>query len=230
MGEECKSYTKITFMTEKPNDSTIFTNGVFNKYTNRIFNEGLNLFHSKNNKMINSQNINEKKLVKKTRKYKTDLIRIKFMNKFFKSLIKQINKKLKGAGSNILFGYIPRVFILNFTRNILNKKYGNIADDDLTLENILSKQFCELQEDSLTQKRFNQNQDVLTYLQENKRICEESNFNIFKVKKFSEIFYEYLYSKEFGKEIYSFKNKIKPEDDEYIRNYIFRAIEFQNFV
>ena len=37
-------------MTEKENNSSIFTNWVFNDYTNRIFNEALNLFNNNNQK------------------------------------------------------------------------------------------------------------------------------------------------------------------------------------
>ena len=233
--KECESCAKITFMTEKPKDSTIFTKGEFNEYTNRIFNEGLDLFYKNNNKINNSkiksrEILIEKKFVKKSRKYKSDLIRIKFMNRFFKTLIKQINKKLKVAGSKLLFEYLPRIFILQFKTYILNSRLY-IANADLTLEEIFSKKFCKIQK-KLNKKRFKKNNDTLVYLksQANIKICEESNFNIFKDMKFSEIFNEYLYSKEFGKDIYIFKNpkKLKrPEDDEYIRNYIFRAIEFQ---
>ena len=228
--KECESCAKITFMTEKPKDSTIFTKGEFNEYTNRIYNEALDLFYINNSKIKNGVILIEKKFVKKSRKYKSDLIRIKFMNRFFKTLIKQINKKLKNAGSELLFEYLPRIFILKFTSNILNSKLY-IAHADLTLEKIFSKKFHEFQKE-LDKKRFKKNNDTLVYLKSpaNKKICEESNFNIFKDMKFSEIFNEYLYSKEFGKDIYSFKNPKKlrrPEDDEYIRNYIFRAIEFQ---
>lgn len=211
-----KTDIKISFMTENPNSSTIFTKGYFNNYTYRIFNEA---------KMINSKNIDQKKLIKKRRRDDLDEIRIKFIHKFFKSLIQQINKKLKAAGSKCKFEYIPRIFIKEFTNNILNKKKMFISEADLALETILSEQFCEFKK-KLDEKRFIKNTETLEKLKKDIKICEKSNFDAFKVMKFSEIFKEYLYSKEFGKVIYDFKNKI-PGDDEYIRNYIFRTIEFQ---
>ena len=66
-------------------------------------------------------------------------------------------------------------------------------------------------------KKYKHNIFVLNYLEnnKNKKISEKSHFNAIKNKKLSEIYKEYITSKEFGKEISSLKYDEK-ELDSYI--------------
>ena len=77
-------------------------------------------------------------------------------------------------------------------------------------------------------KKYHHNLSVIKYLEGNKAVNEKSNFNIIKNMKLSEIFREYLESKEFGLEISALKKD--NENDKYIKKYIIKAKTFLNFV
>ena len=74
-------------------------------------------------------------------------------------------------------------------------------------------------------KKFEKNLEVIQYLENNKEISKKVNFDKIKNMKFSELFNEYLKSKEFEDDIL----KLKKEDDEsqeYINEYIIKAINY----
>ena len=77
-------------------------------------------------------------------------------------------------------------------------------------------------------KKYHHNLSVLKYLEGNKALNEKSNFNIIKNMKLSEIFREYLESKEIGLEISDLKKD--NENDKYIKKYIIKVKTFINFV
>ena len=96
---------------------------------------------------------------------------------------------------------------------------------NLSFQELFSKNFCEGEKEN--EINFNHNQLVLKYLENNKEICEKSNYNNFKNMKFYEIYNEYLKSKEFEMEITSLKNE--KETDKYIKDYIIKASDLIDF-
>ena len=87
---------------------------------------------------------------------------------------------------------------------------------------------CDKEKEKNTDiKNYEYNLKVLKYLENNKEIGEKSKFNKIKNMKYSQIFNEYLESKEFGKEISTLKQE--NESDKYIKDYIFKARNFLNF-
>ena len=85
----------------------------------------------------------------------------------------------------------------------------------MTLEQIFSKDFCE----NCRKKNLDKNLSVLKYLETDKNTCKLPIFNIIRKIKFSQIFNEYLKSKDFQMEIANLKEK-DGNNDEYIKNYI----------
>ena len=230
---------KLKFRTDKLKDTKIlFNTGKFDDYSEEIFNEAFESFKalaSKNRKIKNI--LGETKI----RKNMNDEIRTKFMSKFFKCLIKRLNIKLKLVKSKKLFHFLPAIFIKNYTSNILKaKKTKNFSEIDLTFKGILSTNFYGTENISkLKKNKYSLNLSTLEYLEDNTDINEYLNYNMIKNKKFSQLFQEYLYSKEFKMDIYYLKfkkkkdknkeeNKENIEDDEYIIKYIINAFDFIN--
>ena len=73
--------------------------------------------------------------------------------------------------------------------------------------------------------KYKKNVEVIKYLEGNKKISEKANYNAISKMKFSEIFDEYLKSKEFEEDIWKLKYEDK-EDQEYIKDYIIKAYDF----
>lgn len=216
---------KIKFIgkkTEKKN-SEIFSIDEYDDYSLEKIKETLIIQNIKNSKKIKNMkpigNINNMKNSKMQRKFYTYQIRTKFIVKFFRHLINELNKKLE----NEKFSHLPRKFIFKITSDILHaKKSKNIFDiikKDLTFEQIISNSLYEtVNMTKYKQKRFEYNKTALKNL----------NNNI-KTKTFSELFYEFLCSKQFKKDI-SYLNpkeeKDKDKNDEYIKKYITKAFDF----
>jgi hypothetical protein len=223
---EAKKIFKIIYS----NDFTIFNYGIYDNYSNKMIYEALNDTNN-NCKKVKSRGskfftLSPKKPLKKKkyilqRKQNSDNIRKKIKTRFLKSLKKQINQKLKKAGSKYIFANLQQSFICNLSKE-KNKKVL-----DLTLEEIFSKNFCEEKEIKVDKEKYEHNLKVLKYLEDNKEISEKSNFNNIKNMKFSQIFSEYLESKEFGKEISTLKQE--KENDKYIKDYIIKARNFLYF-
>ena len=74
-------------------------------------------------------------------------------------------------------------------------------------------------------KKFEKNLEVLQYLENNQEISKKVNFEKIKNMKFSELFNEYLKSKEFEDDILKLK-KEDEESQEYINEYIIKAINY----
>ena len=200
---------KSKFITENPSDKTIFNIGDFSNYSKGIIDDALNL------------NTNSEI---KRRMYRTDEILNKFLHKFFKKLINQINAKLELSQSKKFFKYLPNCYIKKYKSELFKaKKQKNLADVDFTLETILSTEF-----DNNRKKIYVDNIKTINYLKEekNKAIYENSNFYIFKDMQFSKILEQFFYSKEFGMDISILKDKDHKE--EYIKKYIFKAKKFIN--
>lgn len=215
---------------DNSNEPIIFPKGIYDNYSNQIIYEALNETKKNSNKpkktvrkiFTNYPKISrrKKKNIEK-RKDNTDNIRRKIKSHFIKRLIKEINKKLKNAGSKYIFKLLPQPFVCN-----LSKKLNRLTLD-LTLKEIFMKNFCngnKVKKADLN--KYKHNLFVLNYLENNQTICEKSNFNKIKNMKYSQIFNEYLSSNEFGLEITTLKIK---ESDKYIKNYIVKARNLLDF-
>ena len=201
------------FIAENPIAKDIFTIGDFDNYSKKIINE------------VNNNLIKKDYKIKDTRrKYRKDEILIKFMPKLFKEIKNKINKKLKRCKSKKYFKNLPKKYIEEYISMIVNsKKHGSLATIDYTLETIFTTKFNETRNNKL-QKNIN----TIEYLKEenNKYIYENSNFNVYKDLKFSEILKNYFGSKEFGMHISELKDQHQEED--YIKEYILQVKKILN--
>ena len=216
-----------------PNSSLIFDKGKFDEYSWQKINEALNRKESIEEKN-NENEINPKKRrkiskkrkkINRKRKYDLDNIRKKLKSGFLKSLRKVLNKKLKKAKSRYLLKPFPQVFVCNINKEP-NKIYFN-----MTLRNLYMKNFIYSKKDKSSKanlKNYKHNKFVFKYLEKNFEISQNSNFNVIQNMKLSEIYREYIASKEFGMEISSLKQQ--KELDKYIRKFIIIAFNFINFV
>lgn len=214
------------------NDFSIFNYGKYDDYSSKMIYEALNGTNKKNTKFeinddrdsfteVGRKRKKKKKYIKK-RKQNSDNIRKKIKARFLKSLKNLINKKLERAGSKYFFSFFPQAFICNLT------KENNKAILNLTLREIYSKNFSiEGKSNGSNLKKYNHNLFVLNYLDKHKDINEKINFNKFKNMKLSQIFQEYLSSKEFGMSISTLKQE--KENDKYIKDYIIKANNFLKF-
>lgn len=211
---------KIFYFQKIKKKFNIYSSGIYDSYSKKIIDQVLNDNSNNFHKIINYYNKNstKRKFIQK-RKENSDNIRKKIKARFLKTLKNMINKRLKLAGSKYFFALLPQSFISNTSKE-MNKQIL-----DLTLEEILKKDFSEEGKEKLPDvKKCKHNIFVLSYLEKNKEIEENSNFNKIKKMKYSEIFNEYFRSKEFEMEIYILKRQ--KENDKYIKNYIAIAKNF----
>ena len=226
--EEIISFLKRnTFNVEYSNNLNIFTSSDYNNDIRKMINDTLNDKQWNDTKNRKDNLESKKKRPKKIkfilkRKQDSDNIRKKIKARFLKALKIAINGKLESAGSQYIFTYLPQIFISNLSKEM------NKSILDLTLKELLSKNFCNNNKGKNADlQRYNHNLFILKYLEKNKDICEKSNFNIIKDMKYSQIFNEYLISKEFEYEISTLLQQ--KENDKYIKNYIIKARHFINF-
>ena len=176
--------------------------------------------------------------VKRERKHKPDDIRKKIKARFLKALRYRMNEELKYANSKKYFDFLPQCFICGITKeknkSILNmtlkeimstdffEKYKKINDDVNTLNNSMlnKKRKCP------DKVKYENNKEVMKYLKNNEEIKKSFNFDIIGNMTFSELFYEYLESKEFEKDILALKIEERKENFEYIKEYIIKAFDF----
>ena len=201
----------------------IFTSSDYNNDIRKMINNTLNDIYINNKDNLESKKKrNKKRITHAKRKQSSDNIRKKIKARFFKTLKKTINERLKSAGSQYIFTNLPQTFIINLSR-IFNKSIF-----DLTIKQLFSKNFSNNNKGKKADlQKYNHNLFVLKYLENKKDICEKSNFNIIKDMKYSQVFNEYLISKEFEFEISTLIQQ--RENDKYIKNYIIKARNFLNF-
>ena len=212
---------KKIFRVEYSNIFNIFSFCERNNNIQKLINDALNDKNSKIKKNGREKRRNKTKFIV-NRKQNFDNIRKKIKARFLKALKNALNAKLKSAGSKYFFTFLPQIFIINLSKK-LNKSIL-----DLTLNELFSKNFFNKKiEKKADLKKYNHNLFVLKYLENNKDICEKSKFNIIKDMKFSQIFNEYLISKEFEIEISTLIQQ--KENEKYIKNYIIKARNFLNF-
>jgi hypothetical protein len=221
---------RVLFEDYSPKDYSIFNYGEKNDYSKQIINEVLNeileLDNKKMREMMNGEH--QKKVYKKRknipkRKDNSDNIRKKVKSRFLKVLKNVVNEKLKLAGSKKFFNFLPQTFVSNVSKDKNKDMF------DSTFKDIFTRNFCEDKDGNQPDvKKYHHNLSVIEYLENNKEIAEKSNYNNFKNMKFYQIFYEYLKSKEFELEIVSLK--MERENEKYIREYIFKACNFIEFL
>ena len=206
------------FKVVNPNAFFIFNSGNKDKYTRKFINE---IMKQKKFIIFENRENSIKIIIRQNRKYDADNIRKKIKARFLKYLKNAINERLNEAGSKLFFSFLPQ----NFVCNIVKSRNRGVLN--FTLEEIFSKNLCENEnEESPAIEKYRHNLKVIDYLQDNQIISENSNFNYFKEMKFYEIYYEYLRSNEFEKEINRIKKK---EDIKYIKLYIQLAANLINF-
>ena len=209
----------------------IFNCGLYNKSSRKIIDETLKELYqngkNKNNTPRTDKSNSKTKHNKKVknilkRKDNSDNIRKKIKARFLKVLRKKVNERLKIAGSKKLFKTLSQ----NFICNVSKEKNKDILH--LTFKEVFSKNFIKGEKEcEFELKKYHHNLSVLNYLEKNKEIMENSNYIIYKDMTFSQIFIEYINSKEFEIEIASLKQK--KESDKYIKDYIIKASNLLNF-
>ena len=217
--EENKSIieNKNIFKVIYSNNLNIFTIGEYNKDIKRRIHDA---FNDKNKESLFK--VNNKKRKNNKRKDNSDNIRKKIKSRFIKALKNAINEKLKWGGSLYFFNLLPQIFIINLSKEV------NKSVLDLTIKEIFSKNFCNNKKKKKADiNKYNHNLVVLKYLENKKDICEKSQFNIIKDMKYSDIYKEYLISKEFEKEISTLIEQ--KESEKYIKDYINNARNFLNY-
>ena len=186
-----------------------------------------NLFH------INKKKCEKDISITSTRKYKPDNIRKKIKSRFLKALKNRINEELKYAGSTQYFDFLSQCFICEINK----KKNKEILY--MTLREIITTNFYEKYKKKfnniLNKKRngdcppsivkFNNNNEIIKYLDNNKVIHTKFNFDIIGNMTLTELFNEYLESNEFEKNIFRLKFEEK-EENLYIKEYIIKALDF----
>lgn len=227
------------------------------KKTRNEINEVLNKQKKKDNILSNNnifrvlhyENIKKKEKIK--RKQRSDEIRKKIKSRFLKSLKNRMNENLIRVNSEKLFDFLPQCFICS-----INKKRNNKSILNMTIKELMSTDFFEIYNKNNTnnihdiknmfqekncsecpdKKKYQNNCEVIKYLEKNDYICKNSNFDVIGNMTFSKLFDEYLESKEFEEDIIKLKiienNKIndKPEFiKEYIDDYIIKAYDFINY-
>ena len=186
---------------------------------------------------------------KDKRKYKSDDIQKKIKARFLKRLRIIINENLTRVNSEKTFEFLPQCFV-----KCINKKNNKIVLD-MTIKELLSTDFYELYNNNnnisindessndtpnlLNKKRspdqikYQNNIEVLKYLENNDKIYKSSNFDVIEKMTFRNAYEKFLESKEFEDDIIKLieteKQKEKPEDvKKYIKLYITKAKNYIN--
>ena len=163
----------------------------------------------------------KKKRKKKKRKCKPDDIRKKIKSRFHKTLKNIINTKLKQAGANKLFNFLPQSFIKNITIKL------NSQSLSLTYEKLLEKDYSSEIFPKADRNKYFDNLEVLKYLKENPEISKQSEFNKIKNMKYMDILSAYFSSHEFEQTIVEMHKK--KETNDYIKEYVNKALNYVNF-
>ena len=187
----------------------------------RIFSENSNT--TSKEKMDNSINKKKKRKGKRIRrKFNSDCYIKKIKTMFLKALKNAANKKLKSVGCRKQFKLLQPSFNDNLNKAI------NLSIFNKTFEELFSMNFGEIIKTKNTKNadiiNYNNNKSVIKYLKKNKNY---EKFFFLKMT-YSQLFNEYLESKEFEMVI-DYLRKEKKENEEYINNYIIKAYNFLNY-
>ena len=218
-----------------------------------------NLFNPRKEKAINytiKEENNENiifGIVATKRKQKSDDVRKKIKARFLKILKNKINENLKRVNSEKIFDYLPQCFV-----KCINKKQNNKEILNMTFKELISTNFYEkykINDNKKTNKKANNkkllnkkrclnpdlvkyqnNIEVLKYLENNEKIYKSSNFDIIGKMTFRNLYEKYLESKEFEDDILKLiefeekKNNTGSENiKKYIDDYITKAYDLINY-
>ena len=172
--------------------------------------------------------------INKSRKYKEDDIRKKLKASFLKVLRKIINVRLNKAGSKYLLEYFPQLFVTDITQKT------NFEIMELTFEKLFDYTYNQLKENeknvqredyikkrnAAALKKYKKNIEALEYLNSNRKISEESGWEIIKNMKCIDLLRAYFNSLEFQQTV---KELSKKETNDYINSYIYFASTYVDF-
>ena len=169
------------------------------------------------NKFINKKFITKISEAQKQRKNDNDNIIKKIKTKFFHSLAKCINNKLKCANINIKFESLTQCFITN------SYKKANKSMVDKTLEELI----YEYKDADI--EKYKNNDLLLEHLKQEDNLKDKNVERIYNIYNTTirNLFNEYLTSKEFDESINELDKK--GNNVEYIQKYIDKAQNFVNF-
>jgi hypothetical protein len=164
---------------------------------------------------------------KHKRKYKPDDIRKKIKARFHKSIKNIVNENLKQAGSKYLFSFLPQIFISSISREknhqVLNMSYRDLLKKDF-VSNIDENKYKNKRVDLA---KYQNNLNVLEYLDNHPDICEKSGFDVIGKMKYGDLLDEYFKSDEFEGDIK--KLYLEDEEEDYIKEYINKAKSYVKF-
>lgn len=161
-----------------------------------------------------------KKLSNKAeRKLKSDLMRKKMKAHFHKILRKNINQKLKNAGSRKYIQGFNQNFITNVSKKV-NKRALN-----LTLEYLLQNDIVN-DNTNKVDKKYEINKKTLKYLDSKVSINVKSKFKIIRKMKYKELLSEYLDSQEYRDFLLQVEKKNK---ENYFLRFLEVSVKFINF-
>ena len=160
-------------------------------------------------------------ITKQKRKDDEDNIRKKIKAGFHKAIRKNINERLIQFGSKYLLNPFPLCFISDISKKtnfeIMQLTYEQLFDYAYNkYKNIEGKEYI-MKKREVAEKNYNKNTEILKYLNSNKKISEESGWNIIKNMKYIDLLKTYFNSKEFEQNIEKLSKK---ETNAYINAYI----------
>lgn len=159
----------------------------------------------------------------KPRRRKEDYLRKKAKTCSHKSIISDINNKLKKAGSKHTFEPFPHHFIGDITQktNYKAMQLTFIELFDFTHNNLINdKKYWEKdynqQAIKVAENKYNKNKKTLAYLDSNTEISKKSGWEKIKNVKYVDLLNEYFDSNEFEQFVQELSKK---EDEEYIKSF-----------
>ena len=193
----------------------------------------LNSFPFKNPKNeIKKENGSIPKFInaKRKRKEKEDNIRKKIKAGFHKALRKIINQKLKEIGSKYLFNPFPSSFICDISKKtnfeVMQLTYEELFDYAYNKYKYIDGKEYIIKRKEVAEKQYNKNIEILKYLDSNKRISEESGWEVIKNMKYMDLFKAYFYSNEFEQNVEKLSKK---ETTDYINAYIYFSSTYVDY-
>ena len=169
-------------------------------------------------------------IIKQKRKDKEDNIRKKIKASFHKALRKIINQKLKEIGSKYLFNPFPSSFICDISKKtnfeVMQLTYEELFDYAYNKYKYIDGKEYIIKRKEVAEKQYNKNIEILKYLDSNKRISEESGWEVIKNMKYMDLFKAYFYSNEFEQNVEKLSKK---ETTDYINAYIYFSSTYVDY-
>ena len=169
-------------------------------------------------------------IIKKKRKDKEDNIRKKIKANFHKAIRKIINRKLKENGSKYLLDSFPSSFICDISKKtnfeVMELTYEQLFDYAYNkYKNIDGKDYI-IKRKEVAEKKYQKNIEILKYLEENRKISDESGWEIIKNMKYKNLLKAYFNSNEFEQAI---EDLSKKETANYTNAYIHFASTYVDY-